>query len=374
MQRFDEPAVAASTNGSGCPPAAEQAVTAASYRLRFEDGPHDAETLLVDPRTSQVFIITKSFTAGALYAAPNPLKTGDVNVLRKVADVGAPAFATGGDIAPDGKSVAVRNYWEIDIRSIPDGNLDTAFAAGARVQRLDCTRQQQAGRGTGLHSHGPRLADVLRRRKRTGLPDPTGGHHGGRYDAASRDGGDAQPPEVPGGVTWSERGGRCRCGHKGQLYALRAGDHSLPRPTPKGGSLRDAPRTLQARRQREEEPRQVHWSATRQEAEAGPLPARHGRRRYRRERVAEEAAQVPDRSLADRRREIAPTSTARDRRGTASQVECGRRRSVAIPGWRSVGCRGLTVHSRGVQTTTYVCRRSIAPSSDCAETPASLPD
>ena len=235
VQRFDEPAVGASTDGSGCPPAAEQAVTAASYRLRFEDGPHDAETLLVDPRTSQVFIITKSFAAGALYAAPNPLKTDDVNVLRKVADVGAPAFATGGDIAPDGKSVAVRNYWEIDIRTIPDGNLATAFAAWRARSAPRCTRQRQAGRGTGFHPHGPRLADVLRRRERAGLPDPTGerrsdqhadehhfrpGHHGGRYDGASRDGGDAQPPEVPGGVAWAERGGRCRCGHKGQLYAL----------------------------------------------------------------------------------------------------------------------------------------------------------
>src|SRR5436190_961530 len=82
-----EPSVGASANGSGCSPAAEHTVTAVSYRLRFEHGPHDAETLLVDPRTSQIFIITKSFTAGALYAAPNPLRTDDVNVLRKVADV-----------------------------------------------------------------------------------------------------------------------------------------------------------------------------------------------------------------------------------------------------------------------------------------------
>ena len=74
VHRFDEPAVGASTDGSGCPPAIEQMVAPASYRLRIEDGPHDAETLLVDPSTAQVFIITKSFTAGALYAAPNPLR------------------------------------------------------------------------------------------------------------------------------------------------------------------------------------------------------------------------------------------------------------------------------------------------------------
>jgi hypothetical protein len=147
VHRFDEPAAGASSDGSGCPPATEQAIAAASYRLRFEDGPHDAETLLVDPRTSQIFIITKSLTVGALYAAPNPLDADDVNVLRKVADVGPPAFATGGDISPDGRSVAVRNYWEIGIRTIPDGNLATAFAPGARVQRLDAPDSGKQGEG-----------------------------------------------------------------------------------------------------------------------------------------------------------------------------------------------------------------------------------
>src|SRR3954447_18081002 len=78
VHRFAEPAVGASTDGGGCPAAPEQAVAPSSYRLRYEDGPHDAETLLVDPHTSQLFVITKGLTAGALYAAPNPLSTDDV--------------------------------------------------------------------------------------------------------------------------------------------------------------------------------------------------------------------------------------------------------------------------------------------------------
>jgi hypothetical protein len=157
VYRFDEPPVGTSTDGSGCPPAAEQALAATSYRLRFEDGPRDAETLLVDPRTSQVFIITKSPAAGALYAAPNPLNANDVNVLRKVADVGTPGFATGGDISPDGKSVAVRNYGEIGIRTIPDGDLAMAFAPGARVQRLDAPDRGKQGEGLGFTRVGREL-------------------------------------------------------------------------------------------------------------------------------------------------------------------------------------------------------------------------
>ncbi|MEA2689862.1 MAG: hypothetical protein QOD51_2469 [Candidatus Eremiobacteraeota bacterium] len=154
VHRFAEPPVGASTDGSGCPPAPVQALAPTSYRLRFEDGAHNAETLLVDPHTSQVFVITKSLTAGALYAAPNPLRADDVNVLRKIADVGAPAFATGGDISPDGKRVAVRNYGEIDIRTIRNRDLATAFAPGAPVQRLDAPDSGKQGEGLGFTRTG----------------------------------------------------------------------------------------------------------------------------------------------------------------------------------------------------------------------------
>ena len=157
VHRFNEPAVGAFTDGSGCPPATEQTVAPASYRLRFEDGPHDAETLLVDPRTSQVFIITKSFTAGALYAAPNPLEAGDVNVLRKVTDVATPALATGGDISSNGQEVAVRDYSGIDIRTIPNGNLATAFAPSAPVQHLDAPDSGKQGEGLGFTRTGRSL-------------------------------------------------------------------------------------------------------------------------------------------------------------------------------------------------------------------------
>ena len=157
VHRFDEPTVGPSTDGNGCAPAPEQALAATSYRLRFEDGAHNAETLLVDPHTSQVFVLTKTINAGAMYAAPNPLKTDDVNVLRKIADVRAPTFATGGDISPDGKRVALRNYGEIYIRSIPNGNLAAAFAPGAPVQRLVSPDSGKQGEGLGFTRAGDGL-------------------------------------------------------------------------------------------------------------------------------------------------------------------------------------------------------------------------
>src|SRR3954452_8539622 len=71
VQRFAEPELGATTSGTGeSPPAPETAVRPASFRMAYEDGQHDVETLLVHPKTGQVFVVTKNFTGReALYAA-----------------------------------------------------------------------------------------------------------------------------------------------------------------------------------------------------------------------------------------------------------------------------------------------------------------
>lgn len=84
-------------------------LAATSYRLRYADGPHDAEALLVHPRTGQVLVVTKGFGGGAVYAAPAPLQAETPNILRQVGHVSVPEV-TGGDISPDGSHVVLRNY------------------------------------------------------------------------------------------------------------------------------------------------------------------------------------------------------------------------------------------------------------------------
>ena len=46
------------------------------YTLTYPDGPHDAETLLVHPRTGRVFVVSKSVFGGTVYAAPRDLAAG----------------------------------------------------------------------------------------------------------------------------------------------------------------------------------------------------------------------------------------------------------------------------------------------------------
>ena len=78
-----------------------------SYRLRYPDGPHDAEALLVDPRSDRLYVVTKQVFSGVVYAAPRRLDPRAPNVLERVGS--APGVVTDGSFLPDGR-VAVRDY------------------------------------------------------------------------------------------------------------------------------------------------------------------------------------------------------------------------------------------------------------------------
>jgi hypothetical protein len=88
---------------------ADGSVPWTGFRLRYEDGPHNAETLLVDPRTQRMFVVTKAATGAGFYAVPQDLAPPPaVNVLRKVAD--APSTVTDGAFSPDGSHVVLVGY------------------------------------------------------------------------------------------------------------------------------------------------------------------------------------------------------------------------------------------------------------------------
>jgi hypothetical protein len=78
-----------------------------SWQLTYPDGPHDAESLAVNPTTGRVYVVTKA-QAGAVYALPaHPSRSG-TNRLTKVA--AAPAVATDAVFLADGSALAVRTY------------------------------------------------------------------------------------------------------------------------------------------------------------------------------------------------------------------------------------------------------------------------
>jgi hypothetical protein len=100
-------------------PAALRDTTAAAvrYRLRYPDGPHDAEALLADPRSDRLYLATKRLGGGGLYQAPARLRSDRVNLLHRLARV--PQVVTDGAFAPDGRSFVLRDYQAAYVYTAP---------------------------------------------------------------------------------------------------------------------------------------------------------------------------------------------------------------------------------------------------------------
>ncbi|MFE3583772.1 hypothetical protein, partial [Streptomyces vinaceus] len=87
---------------------ANATVTPVTYAFTYADGRHDAESLLADPGTGQLYVASKLIgAAGQLYKAPLPPQTGRVNTLTAVRP--GPVFTTDGAFSPSGASYTLRS-------------------------------------------------------------------------------------------------------------------------------------------------------------------------------------------------------------------------------------------------------------------------
>jgi hypothetical protein len=171
-----------------------------SFRLRYDDGPRDAEALLVHPRTGRLYVISKEvFRRPGVYAAPERLDPDGPNPLRRIGELDLPrtttdggpdlggavrALVTSGDIAPDGSRLAVRTYTDLYEWRLTGSDLAAAFGSEPSVTALPPTVQ---GEGLAYTSDG---TAVLLTSEGAGAPV-----HRVPVSAA-----DAAPPEPPGTV------------------------------------------------------------------------------------------------------------------------------------------------------------------------------
>ena len=159
MYRVAEPALAPDGTG-GTLAGAER------FTLRYPRGPVDAESLLVDPRTGDLFVIDKttSGTATVFRAQSTKLVDGADVTLRKVASFAlaadspdAPAglpgsVVTGADVSPDGNTVLVRTYRHVLAFARPKGQ-DLAAAFGVDPCRAPESPERQ-GESVGFTADG----------------------------------------------------------------------------------------------------------------------------------------------------------------------------------------------------------------------------
>jgi hypothetical protein len=83
-----------------------------SARLKYPRGARDAETLLVDPSTGRLFVVSKQIFAGTVYRAPQRLSEDHVNHLHAVGV--APSVVTDGAFLSDGM-VVLRTYGQAEL-------------------------------------------------------------------------------------------------------------------------------------------------------------------------------------------------------------------------------------------------------------------
>ncbi len=98
-----------------------------SIELIYPDGARDAETLMVDPLTKDIYVVSKRDSLSRLYRAAYPQSTTEKNTMEYVAQLRW-GGATGGDISPDGDEIIVRGYFNASLWTRPSsGDLWDAF-------------------------------------------------------------------------------------------------------------------------------------------------------------------------------------------------------------------------------------------------------
>ncbi len=136
----------------------------AAFHLLYPDGPRDAEALLVDTVTRDVFIIGKRYQGGTvhIFRMPPKLKSGSTSTLVDVGTItlpkGIPNAITGGDIAPNGGGILLRTYGTV--RLFTRGKKQSVPSALAGVSCVVDSPIESQGEAIGFDRNGKGFVTV----------------------------------------------------------------------------------------------------------------------------------------------------------------------------------------------------------------------
>ncbi len=157
VYRLREPKV---TRGGA--PVAATVADVERLTLHYPDGPHDAETLMIDPVSGDLIIVTKDTAGSEVFRVAGTLDAGATVTLELVgridfgslkrrvafpddapvlARVGG-AFATGGDISASGDMMAIRTYSTVWLWSRSPGQSIGEALAGAPCEAATAAEKQ----------------------------------------------------------------------------------------------------------------------------------------------------------------------------------------------------------------------------------------
>lgn len=149
VYRFAEPDTESARSNSTAD--AHQTAPAEALQLEFPDGKHNAEALLIHPRTSDLYVITKTKSETCkVYKAQAPFDASAIIQLAFVSELQLPSVSggvvTGGDISPDGQRVVLCDYFGAYEMSLPraDADFDTIWQQPLAPVELGFRRQGEA--------------------------------------------------------------------------------------------------------------------------------------------------------------------------------------------------------------------------------------
>lgn len=78
--------------------------------FKYPDGKYDAESILIDPATKDIYVITKGEFNERLYKIPYPQSTNELITAQFMRTIPY-NIITGGSVSPDGKQIIIRSYF-----------------------------------------------------------------------------------------------------------------------------------------------------------------------------------------------------------------------------------------------------------------------
>lgn len=136
-----------------------------AIRLTYPGGPRDAETLLVDPLTRDIYIVSKRDLFSKVYRAAYPQSTTETTRMERVASLPW-GFAVAGDVSPDGSRVIIRSVFGASMWNRPAGEPLWRAFSGKQIRLATINEQQGEGicfdaQGTGYFTIGEKMHPPL---------------------------------------------------------------------------------------------------------------------------------------------------------------------------------------------------------------------
>jgi len=115
--------------------------------LKYPNGPQDAETLMIDPVSKELIIISKRQDTVAIYSASIFFKNGDTVTMKKEGSLFLPGkglakYVVAGDISRDGRQILLKTYLNV-YYWVREGKESIAQALKRKPTRLPYTLEPQ---------------------------------------------------------------------------------------------------------------------------------------------------------------------------------------------------------------------------------------